>query len=77
LKNQGYSEKEINELIAGSSIQLAAFLQILKETGARRGEIYQLNWANIDFTKTVRITPEKGSNPRLFKMSDKLIINAY
>lgn len=68
------TEKEIDELIAGSSIQLATFLQMLKETGARRGEIYQLNWSNIDFvSNTVRITPEKGSNPRLFKMSNKLI----
>jgi integrase len=67
-------EKEIDELIAGSSIQLATFLQMLKETGARRGEIYQLTWSNIDFvSKTVRITPEKGSNPRLFKMTNRLI----
>jgi integrase/recombinase XerD len=67
-------EKELDELIAGSSIQLATFLQMLKETGARRGEIYQLRWSNVDFvSKTVRVAPEKGSNPRLFKMSNKLI----
>ena len=67
------TEKEIDELIAGCSKQMATYLQFLKETGARRGEAYSLKWTDIDFvTDTVRITPEKGSNPRIFKISDKL-----
>lgn len=47
---------------------------MLKETGARRGEIYNLEWTDIDLvSNTVRITPEKGSNPRIFKISEKLV----
>jgi integrase len=67
------TEKEIDALIAGSSKQMALFLQILKETGARRGEAYNLKWKDVDLTQgTIRITPEKGSNPRQFKISKKL-----
>jgi integrase len=67
------TEKEIDELIAGSSKQIATYLQLLKETGARRGEAFNLKWTDIDFVNnTVRITPEKGSNPRIFRISAKL-----
>ena len=67
------TEKEIDELIAGSSTQMAIFLQTLKETGARRGEVYNLKWTDLDLPQgTIRITPEKGSNPRQFKLSTKL-----
>ena len=44
------------------------------ETGARCGEAWQLKWIDFDFeNKTVRITPEKGSEPRRLRISDKLI----
>jgi len=37
------------------------------------GEIFALKWTDVDFEKsTVVITPEKGSNSRIFKISDKL-----
>jgi len=36
-------ETEIDQLIAGCTPRMATFLQILKETGARCGEIRQLN----------------------------------
>jgi integrase len=40
----------------------------------RAGEAQQLTWNEIDFErKTVRVTPEKGSNPRILKLSSKLI----
>ena len=66
-------EKELDDLIAGCSKQLATFLQLLKETGVRRGEALKLKWTDIDFaTNTIRITPEKGSNPRIFKISETL-----
>jgi site-specific recombinase XerD len=68
------TEKEIDDLIAGSSRQMALFLQVLKETGARRGEAFNLKWTDIDLaTGTIRITPEKGSNPRAFALSPKLL----
>ncbi|MCD6445690.1 tyrosine-type recombinase/integrase [Candidatus Bathyarchaeota archaeon] len=67
------TEKELNDLIAGCSNHVAVALQIAKETGARVGEIFALKWTDIDFEKsTITITPEKGSNPRIFKMSVKL-----
>jgi len=66
-------EKEIDDLIAGCNRQMATFLQTLKETGARCGEAFNLKWTDIDFqSNTIRITPEKGSNPRIFKISSKL-----
>ena len=52
---------------------MSAFLQLLKETGARRGEIFNLKWTDIDLVnRAVRITPEKGSEPRIFRISEKL-----
>ena len=67
-------ETEIDQLIAASSQRMATFLQMLKETGARCGEIWMLNWADIDFeSKVVNITPEKNSNPRVIHLSNKLI----
>lgn len=67
-------EREIDDLIVSCNKYVAAFLQVAKETGARAGEIFNLKWIHIDLeSRTVRITPEKGSNPRIFKMSNKLI----
>ena len=67
-------EREIDDLIAGCSKHIALALQIMKETGARVGEVFNLRWIDIDFeSRTLRITPEKGGKPRIFKMSGKLI----
>ena len=67
-------ENEIDQLIAGCSKRMATFLQILKETGARCGEIWWLNWTDIDFeSKLINITPEKNSNPRVVHLSNKLM----
>ena len=68
------TEEEIDALIAGTGPKTSTFLQLLKETGARAGEANALQWTDIDFEKgTVRITAEKGSNPRIFKISNKLL----
>ncbi|MCW4015915.1 MAG: site-specific integrase [Candidatus Bathyarchaeota archaeon] len=68
------TENEIDQLISGCSKQLSTFLQVLKETAARRGEAFTLTWDDIDIVqKAIRITPEKGSCPRIFKISDKLL----
>jgi len=66
-------ESEIDQLIAGCSSRMACFLQLLKETGMRPGEAWQLRWIDLDtVTKTVRVTPEKRSNPRIFRVNMKV-----
>jgi len=68
------TETEVDQLIAGCSNRVATFLQLLKGTGMRPGEAWQLKWIDFDFiNKTVHITPEKGSYPRILKISNKLI----
>jgi len=68
------TEAEIDQLIAGCSKRIATFLQLLKETGMRCGEACDLlKWTDIDLEqRSVRITPEKGSNPRILPLSVKL-----
>jgi integrase len=67
------TEAELDALIAGCGPKTSTFLQLLKETAARAGEAHSLTWTDMDFeTGTVRITPEKGSKPRIFKLSTKL-----
>lgn len=67
-------EREIDDLIACSGKKLATLLQLLKETGMRIGEALEIKWADIDFErKVVRVEPEKGSNPRVLPISNKLI----
>ena len=66
-------EPEIDGLIGCCSLQMGTFLQAAKETAGRRGEVFGLKWTDIDLvTNTIRITPEKGSNPRIFRISMKL-----
>jgi integrase len=68
------TENEVDQLISGCGQKVSIFLKILKETAIRRGEAFQLQWSDIDFkTQTLRITPEKGSNPRIFKLTTELI----
>ncbi len=73
------TEQEIDALIAGSGKKMATFLQLLKETAMRSGEAKRLEWTSIDFDKSI-ITlnaPEKGSNPRMWKVTAKLIAMLY
>ncbi|MEM2926617.1 MAG: tyrosine-type recombinase/integrase [Candidatus Bathyarchaeia archaeon] len=66
-------EREIDDLIAGCNKYIGTFLQIAKETGARAGEIFNLKWTDLDLeSRTLRITAEKGSDPRIFKISNRL-----
>jgi len=38
----------------------------------RAGETYGLKWVDVDIERrTIRATPKKGSNPRIFKVSNK------
>jgi integrase len=68
-------EEEIDALISGSGRKTAAFLRLLKETGMRFGEAWRLKWTDIDFKNNTLTcnSPEKGSRPRIFKVSSELI----
>ena len=67
-------EEEIDALIASCSPKCATLLQILKETAARVGEAWALKWTDLDAeNRTLRLTPEKGSNPRMSKITPKLL----
>lgn len=68
------TEEEIDALIAGSGWKTSTFLQLMKETAMRPGEAISLTWDDIDFvSKTIRVTPKKGSDPRIFHVSDNLL----
>lgn len=67
------TENEIDQLIGGVGRKTAAYLQLLKETGVRAGEGYNIKWSDIDSERSViNIVPEKGSNPRQPKISGRL-----
>jgi integrase len=47
---------------------------LAKETGARSGELQIIKWTDLDIEhRTVRITAEKNSNPRMLKISQKCL----
>jgi len=55
-------DTEIDQLISGCTDRIATFLQLLKETYARAGEMWHCSDDNFDFeAKTVSIIPEKNS----------------
>ena len=67
--------EDIDALIAGSGKKLAAFLTILKETGARCGEAIRLEWTDVDFKRrTVSIQAEKNSKPRILPISNQAVV---
>jgi integrase len=67
-------EREVDQLISSVGKKTATFLQLLKETGMRPGEAWNLKWIDIDQVKgAVTITPEKGSRARQLKISNQLI----
>jgi integrase len=69
------TEQELDALIAGSHRKNAAFAQLLKETAMRSGEAKRIQWTDIDREKRIVTLnePEKGSNPRMWKVSTALI----
>ena len=69
------TEEFLDQLIASSNQQMATFLQTLKETGARPGEAWKLEWDDLDIEgKKLNIShPEKGCNPRIRPISPKLL----
>jgi integrase len=69
------TEEEIDQLIASGYHQMATLLQTLKETAARIGEAWKLEWDDLDTeARTLNIShPEKGCNPRKRPISPKLL----
>jgi integrase len=66
--------RELDDLIAGCSKRMSAFLLLLRETGARAGEIWTAKWEDIDVArKLIRVTPEKESDPRTSHLTQRLI----
>jgi len=68
-------EEEIDLLIGACGYITSTFLQTLKDTGARVGELRQLEWTDINNKNgTIAINhPEKGSRTRTLKVTDKTI----
>jgi len=69
------AEQEVDSLIAGSPRKIGTLAQLVKETGARVGEALKVEWIDInENAQTVTInSPEKNSNPRILKVSGRLI----
>jgi integrase len=69
------TEQELDQLIACTGKNLSALLQLLKETALRVGEALSLKWTDIDLERNVIVLnhPEKGSEPRIFKVTAALI----
>ena len=64
----------MDQLIAACGYIMAAYLQLLKETGARPVEACRILWEELDFVqrKIPIIHPAKDCNPRVLDMSEKL-----
>jgi integrase len=68
------TEAELDQLIAGLGKKTAVYCAILKDTGARPGEVSRLTWQDIDFgQRNVRLRAEKHSNNRVLPLSAKTI----
>jgi integrase len=67
-------ESEVDQLISGMGRRMSAFLQLLKETGIRPGEGWQIKWSDLDTErKTITVQAEKHSYSRTLKLSDRAI----
>ena len=62
---------EVDALINGLYNKLrGTFCHFIKDTGARSGEAWMTEWVNVDLvSRLVTIKPEKGSRPRVLKIS--------
>lgn len=68
------TEEEVNQLISGMGNKSSCFLQLMKETACRPGELWNLRWVDVDSERgTINIQPEKDSNPRQLRISTRTI----
>jgi integrase len=67
-------EVEVDQLISSCGRKVATILQLIKETGMRAGEAWNLKWVDLDSEqRTVNIVPEKNGNPRRPRISAQLV----
>jgi integrase len=68
------TEEEVTQLISGMGRRMAAFLQLMKETGVRAGEGWATKWTDIDAERrTVNFVAEKHSYSRTLKVTDRCL----
>ena len=67
-------ESELDQLITGNRKKIGCFLQFLKESACKPIEAWRLTPEDFDLKQQICYInePAKGSNPRVFKMGDKL-----
>jgi integrase len=67
-------ESEFDAVISACGKKTACFLQLMKETGIRPGEAWNLRWIDLDSERRcVNILPEKDSNARQLAVSNRLL----
>jgi integrase len=67
-------EVEVDQLISSCGRKVATILQLIKETGMRAGEAWNLKWTDLDSEqRTVNIVPVKNSNARQPRISARLV----
>jgi integrase len=69
------SELDIDQLVGGFSKRLATIVLFVKETGCRKGEMWNVKWNDLNPEKNyITINcPEKNSKPRRIRISSRLI----
>jgi len=66
-------ESDVDQLTAACRRKLGTFTQLIKETGMRPGEAWDLKWADFDLQRrTINVGAEKRSNPRMLPLSQQL-----
>jgi len=72
------TEAEVDAPASAVGPKLSAYMRLVKETGARAGEILQLQWTDLDpQTSTITICPEKGSRPRRPKIANNTLASVF
>ena len=68
------TEKELDCLISAAHSKLSAYLLLLKETGMRASEAWNLKWNDVDFGRNAITLNEtlKHGTPRMFRISPRL-----
>jgi integrase len=68
-------ENEVEAFIGGLSLKYACFCQVIRETGARPVEAWNLKWVDVNSENNcITINnPAKGSNARIVKVSNQTI----